>query len=184
MPSLTNIVRVLACVSFVALSAQVSQAAIINRTFTVAGINGTTGYGSFSYDTSIVGPEYDSGGAYHDELTAFSMSLENIGGNGDYSASYALSDVIDDLFFLKTDETGMIIEFGVLTNFDYTGDYPVQFDNSFTSNVRLASDLGNTLDTITYTLDASSVPEPSTYASLAGAAVLVLAACRRSRQAL
>lgn len=151
-----------------------ASAGVVLYTLTGTGSGGTTGIGTFSFDDTVVGPGYHSEFAAND-LISFSVTLQVAGGTPSTTV-FDLDTVGPDLLVL-TLSSGNVVDFnpgGI--NGDGYMIFPFPFNQG-----QLSGNGVNEVVNLTYTLTA--VPEPGTYAALAGAALGGFAVMRQWRRA-
>ncbi|MGE3312635.1 MAG: hypothetical protein AB7O66_21920 [Limisphaerales bacterium] len=85
-----------------------AQGAILN--YTIAGISesGQTAVsGTFSFDTTVIGPNYESVEALAD-LTSYNLTITTIAGLGPSSTTFSKSANTSSYFYMLTDGTGAL----------------------------------------------------------------------------
>jgi hypothetical protein len=150
-----------------------ASAAVLFYNLTATGDNGTTGTGTFSFDDTVVGAEYDNFNADAD-MSSFTVTL-NVSGGTPSVTIFDLSTVSGSSFVLS--RSG-----GVITDFNPGGVNPDGYSlNPFDFN--MASLSGNTVsESISWSY--SPVPEPQTYAAVAGLGLFGFAVARRVRRSV
>ncbi|MCC7377394.1 MAG: PEP-CTERM sorting domain-containing protein [Verrucomicrobiales bacterium] len=148
-----------------------APAAVLYYSLTATGDNGTTGSGTFSFDDSVVTSEYSNFNA-QDDMLSFNLTL-NVSGGSPSTTSFGLSDVGSESFVL-TLSGGTITDFnpGGLNGDGYRSS-PMTFNTAELSG-------NSVLENIHWSY--SPVPEPSTYAALAGLGLGGFAIVRRMRR--
>ncbi len=92
----------------VGTSALTAQGAIVS--YSIAGVSesGLTAVsGSFSFDTAVIGPNYESVEALAD-LTSYNITLTTIAGAGPSTTSFSKSANTSSYFYVLTDGTGAL----------------------------------------------------------------------------
>lgn len=163
--------RLLICSAFLAFFQAAASAAVLYFNLTATGDQGTTGAGSFSFDDTVIGPDYSDPSASMDFLS-FNVTLQVAGGTPSTTV-FDLSTVGPELFV-------MVRSGGVIDDFNPGGSNDDGYSLSpFSANQALLS--GNSISE-TLTWSYSAVPEPETYAAVVGLALGGFALARRIRR--
>jgi hypothetical protein len=145
------------------------QSAVILYDLTITGSSGTTGTGSFSFDDTVVGPNY-FGINSPSGLLSLSMTL-NVSGGTPSTTTFDLSDSPPGTaFLLITSPTGEVLNFNP---------YLVNDDGYSTGLYGFNQGLLNPGNEIlNYTFGVAAVPEPADFAAMMGAGLFGFAMWR------
>lgn len=102
--------KIAAWLTAVVVTASASQGAMVYYSLSGSSLNGTVVSGSFSFDSTVIGPNYNGLTAL-DDLTTFSVTLSSIPGAGPSSTSFSKGVDTSSVFVISTDGAGEITDF-------------------------------------------------------------------------
>lgn len=161
----------------------------VDLTFTGTGVNGLIASGTFTVDgDSALVPFYSSNGSIY---PALALTITGIPGGGPTAVSFDLNDINSTWFNVDGAGTPFIAPYGShnfgapeMNHYDLGQPSQPDYPGSFVFVTNLSYN-GVVKDTITWSAASLvAVPEPSAFATLAGAAALAcgLIARRRTRR--